>query len=135
MLLRVQYLIKTNLFCLILTTTVFNKRFNYLKKSYSRYTYGKAVLGSVQVNLAVLDDAGKAERFSTSIHTVRVRTTYTIPYYAIPYHTMPCHAMPCHAIPYLTIPYDTIPYQTIPKHTMPCHAMPCLISAKFQVTP
>ena len=43
---------------------------NICKKSYPRYTYGKAVLGSVRMNLAVLDDAGKAERFSTSIHTV-----------------------------------------------------------------
>ena len=105
--------------------TVF-KWFNYFKKSYSRYTYGKAVLGSVRVNLAVLDDAGKAERFSTSIHTVRMRTTYTIPYYAIPYHTIPYHTMPCHTIPYHTIPYHTIPYYTILYHTIPyllCHTI------------
>ena len=37
----------------------------------SKYTYGESVLGTARVNLAVLDDAGKTERFSTSIHTLR----------------------------------------------------------------
>ena len=128
MLLRIQYLIKTNLFCLMLMLLHLSGLITS-KKSYSRYTYGKAVLGSIQVNLAVLDDAGKAERFSTSIHTVRMRTTYTIPYHTIPYHTipytMPCHAMPCH-ISYHIIPYHTIPYHTIPYHTIPYHTTPTI---------
>ncbi|XP_028394711.1 complement C3-like [Dendronephthya gigantea] len=37
----------------------------------SEYTYGEGVQGAVRVNLAVLDDSGKAERFSTSLHLLQ----------------------------------------------------------------
>ncbi|CAB4009200.1 complement C3-like, partial [Paramuricea clavata] len=40
-------------------------------KVISKYTYGKPVLGTVRMDLAVLDDAGKAERFSMSVHPLR----------------------------------------------------------------
>ena len=55
---------------------------------HARYTYGEAVQGDIRLNLAVLDDAGKTERFSTSTHAVsrmKVLKNYLVSGYIFQY--------------------------------------------------